>query len=181
MCRRRGVCGSSCRPGVSAEGPAMDTTERNRWFLGTLLRILADSSDTGGQLAVMEQRARRGFSPPGTSTTARTPPCSYSKASSPPSSATSAAAWDPMSSCGCPATCPIPSAWTATPSANSSSSPPQDSRGSTWTPATPHPRSRSRHRSSPTSPTARRHRRLRRRDRLPTPRTHRLISDPRTP
>jgi mannose-6-phosphate isomerase-like protein (cupin superfamily) len=42
----------------------MDTTERNRWFLGTLLRILADSSDTGGQLAVMEQRARRGFSPP---------------------------------------------------------------------------------------------------------------------
>jgi quercetin dioxygenase-like cupin family protein len=28
-----------------------------------LLRILADSSDTGGQLAVMEQRARWGFSP----------------------------------------------------------------------------------------------------------------------
>lgn len=40
------------------------TTERDRWFLGTLLRILADGNDTGGQVAVMEQRARRGFSPP---------------------------------------------------------------------------------------------------------------------
>jgi quercetin dioxygenase-like cupin family protein len=39
-------------------------TERDRWFLGTLLQIVADHSDTGGQLAVMEQRARRGFSPP---------------------------------------------------------------------------------------------------------------------
>jgi mannose-6-phosphate isomerase-like protein (cupin superfamily) len=39
-------------------------TERDRWFLGTLLQVLAGGDDTGGQLAVMEQRARRGFSPP---------------------------------------------------------------------------------------------------------------------
>jgi quercetin dioxygenase-like cupin family protein len=39
-------------------------TERDRWFLGTLLQVVADHGDTGGQLAVMEQRARRGFSPP---------------------------------------------------------------------------------------------------------------------
>jgi len=38
--------------------------ERDRWFLGTLLRIVAAGGDTGGQLAVFEQRARRGFSPP---------------------------------------------------------------------------------------------------------------------
>jgi quercetin dioxygenase-like cupin family protein len=37
---------------------------RDRWFLGTLLRVLADGESTGGQLAVMEQQARRGFSPP---------------------------------------------------------------------------------------------------------------------
>lgn len=40
------------------------TTERDRWFLGTFLRILADAGDTGGQLGVMEQLAPRGFSPP---------------------------------------------------------------------------------------------------------------------
>lgn len=40
------------------------TTERDRWFLGTLLRILAGGDDTGGQVAILEQRARRGFSPP---------------------------------------------------------------------------------------------------------------------
>jgi quercetin dioxygenase-like cupin family protein len=39
-------------------------TDRDRWFLGTLLQVVAGHSDTGGQLAVMEQRARRGFSPP---------------------------------------------------------------------------------------------------------------------
>lgn len=39
-------------------------TERDRWFLGTLVQILADGSDTGGKLAVFEQQARRGFSPP---------------------------------------------------------------------------------------------------------------------
>jgi mannose-6-phosphate isomerase-like protein (cupin superfamily) len=39
-------------------------TERDRWFLGSLIRILADGDDTNGQLAVMQQRARRGFSPP---------------------------------------------------------------------------------------------------------------------
>lgn len=38
--------------------------DRDRWFLGTLLQIVANGTDTGGQLAVMEQRARRGFSPP---------------------------------------------------------------------------------------------------------------------
>lgn len=40
------------------------TTPRDRWFLGTLLRVLADGDDTAGALSVMEQHARRGFSPP---------------------------------------------------------------------------------------------------------------------
>jgi quercetin dioxygenase-like cupin family protein len=40
------------------------TDERDRWFLGTYLRLVATGADTGGALAVMEQRARRGFSPP---------------------------------------------------------------------------------------------------------------------
>lgn len=40
------------------------TTHRDRWFLGTLLQIRASGADTGGELAVMEQQARRGFSPP---------------------------------------------------------------------------------------------------------------------
>lgn len=40
------------------------TTERDRWFLGTFLRILANTSDTGGQLGLMEQVAPQGFSPP---------------------------------------------------------------------------------------------------------------------
>lgn len=39
-------------------------TDRDRWFVGTLLRVVAAAADTGGQLAVMEQHARRGFSPP---------------------------------------------------------------------------------------------------------------------
>lgn len=38
--------------------------ERDRWFAGTLLSIVARSADTDGTLAVMEQRARHGFSPP---------------------------------------------------------------------------------------------------------------------
>lgn len=42
----------------------LPTTDRDRWFLGTLLRILADGADTGGNLAVFEQHAPRGFSPP---------------------------------------------------------------------------------------------------------------------
>ncbi len=42
----------------------LPATDRDRWFLGTLLRILADGSDTGGRLAVFEQQAARGFSPP---------------------------------------------------------------------------------------------------------------------
>lgn len=35
-----------------------------RWFLGTWLRVVADAETTGGALTVMEQRARKGFSPP---------------------------------------------------------------------------------------------------------------------
>jgi quercetin dioxygenase-like cupin family protein len=46
----------------------LDTTrpldDRDRWFVGTWLRVLAGADDTGGQLTVMEQRAPRGFSPP---------------------------------------------------------------------------------------------------------------------
>jgi quercetin dioxygenase-like cupin family protein len=38
--------------------------DRDRWFAGTLLRIVADRFDTDGALTVMEQRASRGFSPP---------------------------------------------------------------------------------------------------------------------
>jgi quercetin dioxygenase-like cupin family protein len=41
-----------------------ETDERDRWFLGTYLRLVATGADTGGALAVMEQRASRGFSPP---------------------------------------------------------------------------------------------------------------------
>ncbi len=41
-----------------------DATERDLWFLGTYLRILADSTDTDGRLGVFEQRSPRGFSPP---------------------------------------------------------------------------------------------------------------------
>jgi quercetin dioxygenase-like cupin family protein len=44
--------------------PTTVTTLRDRWFLGTLLRLRATAGDTGGQLAVMEQTAHRGFSPP---------------------------------------------------------------------------------------------------------------------
>ncbi|MGH9135181.1 MAG: cupin domain-containing protein [Ilumatobacteraceae bacterium] len=40
------------------------TQEGWRWFAGTLLRIVTDTDVTGGQLAVMEQHARQGFSPP---------------------------------------------------------------------------------------------------------------------
>jgi quercetin dioxygenase-like cupin family protein len=43
---------------------AHDATARDRWFVGTLLTIVATAADTGGSLAVMEQRANRGFSPP---------------------------------------------------------------------------------------------------------------------
>lgn len=37
---------------------------RERWFLGTYLRIVANAADTGGSLTVMEQLAPLGFSPP---------------------------------------------------------------------------------------------------------------------
>ena len=39
-------------------------TQRDRWFVGSLVRILADAGETDGRLGVFEQRARRGFSPP---------------------------------------------------------------------------------------------------------------------
>ena len=40
------------------------TDTRDIWFAGTFMRLLATADDTSGQLAVMEQRARKGFSPP---------------------------------------------------------------------------------------------------------------------
>jgi quercetin dioxygenase-like cupin family protein len=36
----------------------------DRWFLGTRLRVVIGGDDTGGALAVLEQRAPHGFSPP---------------------------------------------------------------------------------------------------------------------
>ncbi|MEZ5375118.1 MAG: cupin domain-containing protein [Acidimicrobiales bacterium] len=38
--------------------------DRDRWFAGTLLRVIAGRADTEGNFSVLEQRARRGFSPP---------------------------------------------------------------------------------------------------------------------
>lgn len=43
---------------------SQEVTTRDRWFVGSLLTIVADAAETNGQLAVMEQTARRGFSPP---------------------------------------------------------------------------------------------------------------------
>lgn len=40
------------------------TSARDLWFAGTLMRVLADRESTDGQFALIEQRARRGFSPP---------------------------------------------------------------------------------------------------------------------
>ena len=37
---------------------------RDRWFLGTLLRVIAGADDTDGGLTVMEQLAPKNFSPP---------------------------------------------------------------------------------------------------------------------
>lgn len=34
------------------------------WFAGSLMKVLADHASTGGQFALVEQRAARGFSPP---------------------------------------------------------------------------------------------------------------------
>lgn len=51
---------------LTTDTPDTDTpvTERDRWFAGTLMRVLAGRDDTGGALTVLEQRAGRGFSPP---------------------------------------------------------------------------------------------------------------------
>lgn len=38
--------------------------QRDRWFAGTLMRIVAASTDTAGALTVIEQQARLGFTPP---------------------------------------------------------------------------------------------------------------------
>jgi len=43
---------------------AVTVDERLRWFLGTLNRVVASASDTGGAFGLMEQWATRGFSPP---------------------------------------------------------------------------------------------------------------------
>lgn len=40
------------------------TTDRDLWFLGTLVRLRATAADTDGQFAVFEQLASKGFSPP---------------------------------------------------------------------------------------------------------------------
>lgn len=45
-------------------GVTVARAERDLWFLGTLMQIVADGADTGGTLAVFEQQARQGFSPP---------------------------------------------------------------------------------------------------------------------
>ncbi len=41
-----------------------EVSERDRWFVGTLLTIVAGGADTDGKLAVLDQRANLGFSPP---------------------------------------------------------------------------------------------------------------------
>ena len=47
-----------------ATAPTTPPTTRDRWFVGSLVRILADAADTNGQLGVFEQTARKNFSPP---------------------------------------------------------------------------------------------------------------------
>lgn len=48
-----------------AETPAeTDVLPRDIWFANTFMRILADRDSTDGQFALVEQRARKGFSPP---------------------------------------------------------------------------------------------------------------------
>ncbi|MEI7860876.1 MAG: cupin domain-containing protein [Actinomycetes bacterium] len=39
-------------------------TDRDRWFVGSLIRILAQADETDGTLGVFEQTAPQGFSPP---------------------------------------------------------------------------------------------------------------------
>lgn len=40
------------------------TSTCDLWFAGTLMHVLADRDTTDGQFALVEQHARRGFSPP---------------------------------------------------------------------------------------------------------------------
>lgn len=44
--------------------PAATPADRSHWFLGTRIELRAAAADTSGQLAVFEQLAPRGFSPP---------------------------------------------------------------------------------------------------------------------
>lgn len=46
------------------EAPVPTPDPRDVWFAGTLMRIHADRASTDGQLALIEQWGRRGFSPP---------------------------------------------------------------------------------------------------------------------
>jgi quercetin dioxygenase-like cupin family protein len=43
---------------------SVPTSTCDLWFAGTLMHVLADHDMTNGQFALVEQRARRGFSPP---------------------------------------------------------------------------------------------------------------------
>jgi quercetin dioxygenase-like cupin family protein len=49
---------------VTLQSTRPPTPTDARWFVGTLVRIVAGAAETGGSMMVMEQRARRGFSPP---------------------------------------------------------------------------------------------------------------------
>ena len=54
---------SPSRSTVAAGAEVLDP-DRDRWFLGTLVRIRAAAGDTAGRLGLFEQEARQGFSPP---------------------------------------------------------------------------------------------------------------------
>ena len=49
---------------IDATSPDADRLPADVWFANSLMRVLADATTTGGQLALIEQRAPRGFSPP---------------------------------------------------------------------------------------------------------------------
>jgi len=45
-------------------GPEVGVSDRLRWFVGTLNRLVVSSAETGGAFGLMEQWAPAGFSPP---------------------------------------------------------------------------------------------------------------------
>ena len=49
---------------IEVTSPEADRLPTDVWFANSLMRVLADAEVTGGQLALIEQRAPRGFSPP---------------------------------------------------------------------------------------------------------------------